>query len=835
MLAFERRLMMKSSQLVMLVLVALCSTAGAVSVSWIPDHLQPTAWTIHPSNPAPGDVISFSGPTDLTYGNSCGAEMALGGEPGLAIDAVNRVVELVFNGPPPTICPLIWMPVSGLEGDFGPLAPGAWVFKCTSPGVAFEINFVIPGGGVIYVDADAPHAFPNGSSWFRAYRRLQNALAAAAGGDEIRVAQGVYTPDQGTGITPGDREAAFELKAGVSWIGGFAGYGMLNPDARDTAAYEVILNGDLQGDDLWNLLNKSDNSYQVVRALGNGNMDGFTVTAGQAEGPHPFNHGAGLFINEASLVLVNCKFTDNTAALGGGISLLNSSASIVNTEFHGNRALVQGGALYVYNSAVGLTNCLLTGNASDYAELTGGSAIYGMGATLGIASCTLADNTASNGRAIVNFTWGSPPSGMVTVANSILYNGGDELWSNDPATMAVNHSDVQGAWPGPGNIDEDPDFVGPGVRGIEGQWFEGDYRLNATSQLIDAGDQTQRPPDQVDLDGDGNTTELLPVDLDDSVRVQSADIDMGAYESASPGPGPGPGPSPGPGPGWVAVTTINITMDVPHFSFPINVSASGSRNVQLNFKADLMLGIVPTSPAGGNWSAWFDPDPNPIGPGLVTVHYEIRGQNVDITQLTAGAIDVKVAELTIYASAATPLLFFEDFESYANGTNLHGLNGWEGWDGNASAGAPASDAFASSGSKSVEITGSTDLVQELNIAGGTVIVSAMQYIPSGTTGTTYFVMLNQYGGPYDWSVQTTFNLDSGTIGFWNGDTATIVYDQWVELKYVIDLDNNTVDKHYNGAFITTDPWDNSVHGTLGAIDLFGDGASSVYYDNVMVN
>ena len=35
------------------------------------------------------------------------------------------------------------------------------------------------------------------------------------------------------------------------------------------------------------------------------------------------------------------------------------------------------------------------------------------------------------------------------------------------------------------------------------------------------------------------------------------------------------------------------------------------------------------------------------------------------------------------------------------------------------------------------------------MAGGIVEVSAMQYIPSGTTGVTYFILLNTYndGGP----------------------------------------------------------------------------------------
>ena len=154
----------------------------------------------------------------------------------------------------------------------------------------------------------------------------------------------------------------------------------------------------------------------------------------------------------------------------------------------------------------------------------------------------------------------------------------------------------------------------------------------------------------------------------------------------------------------------------------------------------------------------------------------------------------------------------------------------------AAPGAPASDAFAVSGLNSVEVIGSADLVHEFDLAGGMLELSAMQYIPSGTTGTTYFILLNTYndGGPNDWSGQTSFDLAAGTIAFWHGGEATILYDQWVELKYIIDLDNNTVDKYYNGELIATDQWDDNVNGTLGAIDLFGNGASSVYYDDITI-
>ncbi|MHC4355955.1 MAG: hypothetical protein ACYS0H_24910, partial [Planctomycetota bacterium] len=191
-------------------------------------------------------------------------------------------------------------------------------------------------------------------------------------------------------------------------------------------------------------------------------------------------------------------------------------------------------------------------------------------------------------------------------------------------------------------------------------------------------------------------------------------------------------------------------------------------------------------------------------------------------------------------SVASAAVFTEDFESYASGSAMHGQGGWKGWDNTASAGAPTSSAYAASGTNSVEIIGTADLVHEFDITGGRWELTAMQYIPSGTTGTTWFILLNTYNEPdgaaKDWSVQTLFNLDTGAItsDYDSNASAVIVYDQWIEFKCVIDLDNNTVDEYYNGVFLTTHQWDNDLHDTLQAIDLYADGASSIYYDDIVI-
>jgi hypothetical protein len=77
-----------------------------------------------------------------------------------------------------------------------------------------------------YVDGDANGA-NDGSSWVDAFNHLQDGLAAADGGSEIWVAEGIYRPDANSGNPSGngDRQATFQLKNGVTIKGGYAGVG----------------------------------------------------------------------------------------------------------------------------------------------------------------------------------------------------------------------------------------------------------------------------------------------------------------------------------------------------------------------------------------------------------------------------------------------------------------------------------------------------------------------------------------------------------------------------------------------------------------------------------
>lgn len=642
-------------------LVLFVGSRSVAEPSWIEGTSPPASWTLSPSNPSPSSTITYRGPLDTnSYGNSCAAEASLGGTPKLSINILSKVIQLWFQGPPPTECPLIYKPVCGLEGTFGPLTAGKWTFRCQALGV--EIPFTVTASAVIYVDPVATGP-ADGSSWQRAYRNVQDALAAAVSGDEIWVAGGTYTPDVGGGQTAGDRAASFDVPDGVILRGGYGGYLALSPDARDIVLHPTVLSGDLDGDDLWGILNRDDNSYHVVTSSGDAILDGLTVMDGQANGPYPQHCGGGLYIQGGHPTLLHCTFRGNSGVNGGAVAALGGEAYLANCNMSGNRALLYGGGLYNYDSATTLANCLMTGNSAGTDGVGGGSAICNMGgsaARVTLSGCTLADNVGPwpSEWVIFNFNYlGSPvptPQTLV-IENSIVYNDGgfSPIWSANLSNVGVSRSLVQGGWAGPANLNADPQFVSRGLWSIEGEWIDAgsDYGLEASSPAIDAGSNSLIPSDQADVDRDGDVGEDHPIDLAEQVRVANGQVDMGAYERLAVGPVPGPGPSPGPA--WVELTKFGITFDVPFgVTSPVTLNGAYSHEIETNFKAEVKLAVTSTSTAGGTWTVWFDPDPGAVGPGSTMIGWRVKGENVAINLLTPGSTDVEVAEVTIYVRPA---------------------------------------------------------------------------------------------------------------------------------------------------------------------------------------
>lgn len=291
----------------------------------------------------------------------------------------------------------------------------------------FAILCTVAPAKTIYVDADAAGA-NNGSSWENAYIHLQEALAAARLAEkpvEIRVAQGIYRPNQGLFAIPEFdwRTTTFQLVSGVALKGGFAGPGQPDPNARDIDLYETILSGDLNADDvqvadpcdLPDEPTHADNSYRVItgnRVDATAVLDGFTITGGNADGPFPYDYGGGMYNYISSPTLTDCTFSANSTGYQG-----------------------QGGAMYNETSSPTLTNCILAGNWAN-----NGGGMYNDYGSPSLSGCILSRNSADRGGAVYNYSGTPTLSDCTFSGNSAYYGGGMYNYDSSPVLTGCGFS-----------------------------------------------------------------------------------------------------------------------------------------------------------------------------------------------------------------------------------------------------------------------------------------------------------------------------------------------------------------------------------------------------------
>ena len=277
----------------------------------------------------------------------------------------------------------------------------------------------------------------DGSSWANAMT-LEAALAAPTmAGDQIWIAAGTYKPVMPVGATPTaeERKTTFNIPAGVSVYGGFAGTETVLSVRANTAP--TILSGDLIGNDEVRFMiptvssraayeaSRTDNSHTVVTITGaDVTLDGLTITAGEGGTLGPlnfFSFGAGLYAGSstAGTVVRNCMFTNNagndahrvgedfTIYFGGG-AYFTENATLIGCAFTGNIASLGGGAYF--NQTTTLTNCTFTGNE---ASTEAGGANFAREANL--TNCVVANNTS-------DFNAGGILLPGGTVINSTFYN-----------------------------------------------------------------------------------------------------------------------------------------------------------------------------------------------------------------------------------------------------------------------------------------------------------------------------------------------------------------------------------------------------------------------------
>jgi uncharacterized repeat protein (TIGR01451 family) len=197
----------------------------------------------------------------------------------------------------------------------------------------------------------------------------------------------VYYPDEGGSKADDDRTATFALKNGVALYGGFAGTETTR-EQRDWTTNVTVLSGDIDQNDLTNIDGNStneswediqgNNSYHVITVRFTGSssdaavtLDGFTITAGQANGTNPQHVGGGLFVNSGvTNGYANLTITGNFAQYGAGLyaGLSYVLSTFTHVTFSGNYGVQAAGGAYICGNAIPILENVLFENNS-----TGGS------------------------------------------------------------------------------------------------------------------------------------------------------------------------------------------------------------------------------------------------------------------------------------------------------------------------------------------------------------------------------------------------------------------------------------------------------------------------------
>ena len=255
--------------------------------------------------------------------------------------------------------------------------------------------------------------------------------------------------------------------------------------------------------------------------------------------------GAVAVYSEAEFRAVDCVFEENnTLADGGAIAVIGATAIIGSNVIEGAGTPITksvfiknmatnsgyGGAVYVDHGVAELYNIAIISNrssrgggvyatysdaylsdvliAKNYSSINGGGdGVALFNATAAMNNCTVVNNddegvTVSSG-------------GTVAMTNCIVWGHSDYQVITNPVQTVV-YSDIEGGYPGVGNINSHPHFLNSSAL---------DYQLAESSPCIDAG--TNLPwmdPPTTDLAG--------------NERIYDGTVDMGCYELV-PEPGMG--------------------------------------------------------------------------------------------------------------------------------------------------------------------------------------------------------------------------------------------------------------------------------------------------------
>jgi len=214
---------------------------------------------------------------------------------------------------------------------------------------------------------------------------------------------------------------------------------------------------------------------------------------------HVFYAGGGIDCSGSSITMYNVEISNNSVAYqsGGGIYSTSSDITIYNSKISNNTANGKsGGGIYCSSSDITLEKTLINNN---YAVEPGGGVYLKSNSNMEFINTTIYSNSCYwpvyEGSAIY-----SESGSNANLLNSIIWQHQAPAFAG-PGSITINYSDIEGGWPGTGNIDSDPLFVDPGNDDFNLSWINFPLNDITKSPCIDAGDPfSPKDPDSTRVD-----------------------------------------------------------------------------------------------------------------------------------------------------------------------------------------------------------------------------------------------------------------------------------------------------------------------------------------------